>query len=489
VIVVTGAGGAITSAIAADLARATEGTFHLLDLPPAPRADHPDLARIHGDRDGLKREVLERLREASSERVTPVMVEREIERIEREAATLEGIRSVERAGGKTTYHSCDITDTDAVHAVMREIDSEHGGIDLIVHAAGLERSRPLDVKEQAEFDLVFDVKTVGMYNLLSGTRETRVGAIVSFSSVAGRFGNAGQTDYSAGNDFLCKVTSALRSLRPNTRGIVVDWTAWGGIGMATRGSIPEIMKRAGIEMLDPAAGIPVVRDELIQGRRGEVVVCGTLGILTAPRDADGGAAAGETLACPAGSVFPLKVLRADPFEGVVISTVLDPRQPFLDHHRIDGTAVLPGVMGVEIFAQAAAALVPGTHVQSAKDVQFAAPFKCYRDEPREALITIRLLAGAHGLRAHCELASVQVIKGSGQPAEPKLHFAATLALDEDPPPAGEAAVPETEPDGGQVAREDLYNAYFHGPAFQVLQTTEVAKHGKRSEERRVGERV
>ena len=52
--------------------------------------------------------------------------------------------------------------------------------------------------------------------------------------MAGRFGNLGQTDYSAANDLLCKLASAMRTTRPDTRAIVIDWTAWAGIGMASR---------------------------------------------------------------------------------------------------------------------------------------------------------------------------------------------------------------------------------------------------------------
>ena len=41
-----------------------------------------------------------------------------------------------------------------------------------------------------------------------------IGATVAFSSVAGRFGNSGQTDYSAANDLLCKITSSMRAGGP-----------------------------------------------------------------------------------------------------------------------------------------------------------------------------------------------------------------------------------------------------------------------------------
>ena len=112
---------------------------------------------------------------------------------------------------------------------------------------------------------------------------------MAFSSIAGRFGNAGQTDYSSANDLLCKITSSFRTTRPATRGIAIDWTAWGGIGMATRGSIPKMMEMAGIDMLPPEAGIPLIRRELTAGgTRGEIVVGQRLGVLLKEWDATGG---------------------------------------------------------------------------------------------------------------------------------------------------------------------------------------------------------
>ena len=84
----------------------------------------------------------------------------------------------------------------------------------------------------------------------------QLGSTVVFCSVAGRFGNGGQTDYSAANDLLCKETVGLARTRPGTLGIAIDWTAWGDIGMATRGSIPTVMAAAGIDMLPARARHP-----------------------------------------------------------------------------------------------------------------------------------------------------------------------------------------------------------------------------------------
>jgi hypothetical protein len=49
VFVVSGAAGSIVSAITADLAVASGGIFHLLDLTPAPDRDDPELAALPRD--------------------------------------------------------------------------------------------------------------------------------------------------------------------------------------------------------------------------------------------------------------------------------------------------------------------------------------------------------------------------------------------------------------------------------------------------------
>ena len=88
------------------------------------------------------------------------------------------------------------------------------GIDVLLHCAGLEISHYLPDKPQRECDLVFDVKAHGWFNLLQALGDAEIGTAIGFSSIAGRFGNAGQTDYAAANDLLCKSVSAFRRDRP-----------------------------------------------------------------------------------------------------------------------------------------------------------------------------------------------------------------------------------------------------------------------------------
>jgi Polyketide synthase dehydratase/KR domain len=336
-------------------------------------------------------------------------------------------------------------------------------VDVLLHAAGLEISRSLPDKEPGEYNLVFDVKTEGWFNLMHAAGELPIGAVVAFSSVAGRFGNAGQTDYSAANDLLCKLVSNLRRTRPTVRGIAIDWTAWGGIGMATRGSIPKIMELAGVEMLDPQVGIPWIRRELLSaGRAGEVVVAGELGMLASAPQAAGGLV--PDIVAQAGPMIGAVELRED---GLVVRTTLDPKQqPFLNDHRIDGTAVLPGVMGIEAFAEVARLLAPdGWHVVSVEDVDFLAPVKFYRDEPRELTIRAAAVRDNHDVIVRCTLEAERTLAGATEPQR-TTHFSGAVVLSRTPI-AVERAAAITEP-SATVGSDRVYELYFHGPAYQVV---------------------
>ncbi len=469
VVVVTGAAGSIVSAITADLAAASGGTFHLLDLTPTPDPDDADLAAFRDDRNALKVTIAGRMK-AAGEHATPVAIERELSRFERLNAALVAVQAVQAAGGTVHYHSVDLTDADAVAAVMADVRERNGHIDVLLHAAGLEISRNLPDKEPREYDLVFDVKSNGWFNVFHAAQDMPIGATVVFSSVAGRFGNQGQTDYSAANDLLCKITSNFRRSRPETRGLALDWTAWGGIGMATRGSIPKIMEMAGVQMLPPEAGVAWIRRELTSSAySGEVVVAGVLGMMATEYDDHGGVDLTTLVGDDTAHGPMIGTATASVHHGVVVHTTLDPAaQPFLHDHRIDGTPVLPGVMGMEAFAEAARLLVPDLQVLAVEDVTFAAPLKFYRDEPRTLTVEAVLAPDGDDLVAHCTLSAERKLPGHDTPQR-TVHFTGRVRLGT--PATGEAgeiiAVP-ADPSGTTLDAEQVYSFYFHGPAYQVI---------------------
>ncbi len=472
VFLITGAAGSIVSAITADLAAASGGTFYLLDLVPEPDPANPDLKRFSTDREGLKRDLFARI-QARGERATPALVEKELAALERTQAALAALEAVRAAGGTAHYFSVNLTDAEAVAKVIAQVRERSGCIDVLLHAAGIERSRALAEKDSREFDLVFDVKSDGFFYLLHAIADMPLGATVAFSSIAGRFGNPGQTDYSSANDLLCKITSSFRTTRPGTRGIAIDWTAWGGIGMASRGSIPKVMEAAGIDMLPPEAGVCVIRRELTAGgTRGEVVIGQRLGALLKEWDPTGGIDTGaEAFALQPEAVGqgPMigKIASMGLYSGLTIETTLDPKtQPFLYDHQIDGTPVLPGVMGIEAFAEAARHLLPDWHIAAVENIDFRAPFKFYKQEPRTLTVEAIIHQENSDLVANCRLIGRRTLPNHPEP-QTTVHFTGWVRLTKTP--AAVISGPTVKLSEQTISGADIYRLYFHGPAYQVLE--------------------
>jgi NAD(P)-dependent dehydrogenase (short-subunit alcohol dehydrogenase family) len=468
VFLVTGAAGSIVSAITADLAAASSGTFYLLDLVPEPDPGNPDLQRFANDKESLKRDLYARI-QARGERATPALVEKELAGLERAQAALQAIQSVRTAGGVANYFPVDLTDAAAVAKVISEVRSRSGRIDVLLHAAGMDRSHALPDKDTREFDLVFGVKSDGWFNLLHAIADMPLGATVVFSSIAGRFGNAGQTDYSSANDLLCKITSSFRSTRPATRAIAIDWTAWNGIGMAARGSIPKVMQAAGIDMLPPEAGIPLVRRELTTGAtRGEVLIGQRLGLLLNEWDVTGGLDPDILKTkLPVPGPMAGRIAACGLHGGLSIETTLDPAtQPFLRDHQIEGTPLLPGVMGIEAFAEAALRLLPGWHVAAVENVEFLAPLKFYRNEPRTLKLNAVIRPQGDEFMAECKLAASRTLPNQPEP-QVTTHFTGQVCLARNLQSAAREALSLF--DGAVIPAADIYRLYFHGPAYQVIE--------------------
>ena len=414
---------------------------------------------------------------ARGERATPVAIERELAAFERAEAALAAIQAVQDAGGTVRYHAVDLTDPAQVGAVIDEIRESSGRIDLLLHAAGALQDRTLPGKEPRMFDLVVDVKSDGWFNILSAAGDMPIGATVGFSSVAGRFGNSAQTDYAAANDLLCKTTSAFRHTRPDTKGYALDWTAWGGIGMATRGSVSAIMDAFGVSMLPPEVGVAWIRRELTSGTpAGEVVVAGTLGMFGENPSPTGGLDV-ETVSTDGTGPMVGEVVAATVLDGLTVRTTLDPtEQAFLDDHRYDGPAMFPGVMYMEAFAEVSRLLVPDWHVVAVEDVHFMGGMKFFRDEPRTVTITSLLqpVAGTPDeLVAHCTFVSERLLPGSDRPQR-TVHGRGRVRLSAHEPEPEKAGKPPMSSKKA-LSPDDVYAVYFHGPAYQVMQSVWRAK--------------
>ncbi len=156
--------------------------------------------------------------------------------------------------------------------------------------------------------------------------------------------------------------------------------------------------------------------------------------------------------------------------GLTIETTLDPvLQPFLHDHQIEGRPVLPGVMGIEAFAEAALCLLPGWHVAAIEDVNFLAPLKFYRNQARTLTVeaVIHPQRDVLNLVADCRLIGSRPLPHLVEP-QVTTHFTARVRLTRQKPKAVTVTAPGL-PEGHIIEAADIYRLYFHGPAYQVVE--------------------
>jgi NAD(P)-dependent dehydrogenase (short-subunit alcohol dehydrogenase family) len=414
--------------------------------------------------------------------VTPVQIEKQLNKFEQQGRILQVLEGIRRVGAQAEYIACDVTDQAAVRQTITYVNDRYGKVDVFIHAAGIEKSRTLSRKSPEEFRQVVEVKVLGFYNLYHEmlTWEIHPKAVQVFSSVAGRFGNPGQTDYAAANDLLCRWMMALSKAHPNTKFQALDWGAWAEVGMATRSFIPRVMEQAGIEMLPTEVAAPQVWHELTRGSSGEVILAGKLGVLEEQADPSGGMDIPKAkVELRVGDSIPtmFSELTGLNFKtGISLEADLDPKnESFLHDHELNGIPVLPGVMGIEGFTIAARHIAsvlgtegPGFNISLLRQIRFENPLKFYRDEPRHIIWKTQVVQQNNEMVADVTLSStLQTQLGETKTAR---HFSGQVVLE--PMPILQPDNWQTVPEWGHdsiLSKEEIYRIFFHGPTFQVLE--------------------
>lgn len=106
-------------------------------------------------------------------------------------------------GGPSVAHAvrCDITEAAQVDTLIRAAIDTFGSLDIMVNNAGITRDATMRTMTEDQFDQVIDVHLKGTWNgtrkAAAVMREQKSGAIVNISSLSGKVGMVGQTNYSA----------------------------------------------------------------------------------------------------------------------------------------------------------------------------------------------------------------------------------------------------------------------------------------------------
>ncbi len=186
-------------------------------------------------------------------------------------------------GGSTL--AIDITAADAGEKI-KIAAAEHGGLDIIVHNAGITRDKTLANMKPELWDLVININLSAIERvndyLISNDGINENGRIICVSSISGIAGNLGQTNYAVSKAGVIGVVKFTAPLLKN--GVTINAVAPGFIETQMTAAIPFAIREAGRRMNSMSqGGLPVDVAETIamfastasSGLNGNVVrVCG-----------------------------------------------------------------------------------------------------------------------------------------------------------------------------------------------------------------------
>ncbi|MEJ2621307.1 MAG: SDR family NAD(P)-dependent oxidoreductase, partial [Candidatus Thiodiazotropha sp.] len=177
------------------------------------------------------------------------------------------------------YLLMDVTDADAVNAVVEDVRHRYGRLDGIIHSAGVNCDNFILKKRAQELRDVLAPKVTGLVNLDIATRTMALDFFVCFAAGAGTMGNAGQADYAAANAFMDHY-AAYRNRLVETgerqgRTLALDWPLWKEGGMKVDAATEErLLQNMGVVAMDTPTGMRAFYHAIATGRSQVMVMAG-----------------------------------------------------------------------------------------------------------------------------------------------------------------------------------------------------------------------
>ncbi len=500
VTLITGGARGITAEIATDLA-AVGMTLILTGRSPEPP---PEAEATQGVTDlGQLRKLMLQQAKTAGETPTPVMIERRVQGLFRDRSIRENIDRCRALGARVEYLPVDVRDPQQFGGLIDGIYARYGRLDAVIHGAGIIQDKLIVDKTLETFEQVHDTKVDSSFILSQSLRSEGLKLLVFFSSVAGRYGNRGQSDYASANETMNRLAWQLDQAWPGTRVIAINWGPWDTTGMASE-EVKRQFRERGVIPIDLLAGRQFFLDEIQYGSKGQVeVIAGQApwekhesdqgaiagvvqppsapiaqstqpqGSIPAP-SASPPAASPSTVSSPAAAAPAIDGLTSD-LVWVTRKPDLQPNgtvtlehtfsldhDPYLEDHCLDGKPVVPAAAALEWMAEFVQAGWTDWIVAEVRDQKV---LKGMVFDPQASLpVLFRARASSHA-----DSESLQVATEMVDPQTQVAYYRASLILRPQLPEPFESiggSLPSGEPLDPQTA---YHNYLFHGPRFQVIQ--------------------
>ena len=340
------------------------------------------------------------------------------------ARTLAELRS---SGIEATYHTCDVTDPEAVRAIMGKVVSRYGKIDGIIHGAGVLRDGFLSQMTPDDLSVVTNVKFLGAWNLFSAAEGAGLRFFVGLSSAAAIQGNPGQANYASANRMMSALLRTLRRKNSAIRFKALMLPPVEGAGMAEDPEIRELLKRKGVAYIHANELAGLFCRELFAAPADDVWVLfmrrlpslRTALLNDTTRPSLSGELAGSTVSMSPED-FPMieGISRLDICRGELEafrSFSLDKDLWIADHRpfKFVKYPLVSAAMILETFMEAARILYPHLQVRGVRQVRLMDMIQCPPRVPRPSRISCR--QSSNGREVFCEVSlATQDISPAGR---------------------------------------------------------------------------
>ena len=160
---------------------------------------------------------------------------------------IESVEALEARGAQVLTVAADVTDETAMRRVVALAQERFGGIDGVIHAAGVPGARVMQLDEGRDSAAVLAPKVTGTRVLLRALESVRPEFVVLCSSINSVSGAMGQAGYTAANVYLDAVAHGAPDSGPAV--LAINWDPWQEVGMAVNTAVPERLARARREEL------------------------------------------------------------------------------------------------------------------------------------------------------------------------------------------------------------------------------------------------
>jgi len=247
------------------------------------------------------------------------------------------------------YYTVDLRNKMSLETTVNEIQTLFGNVHHLVHSAGTEISKHFNKKTENEFNSIFYLKTKDTLNFMRFLNTKNLKNIILFSSIAGEFGNEGQSDYSASNGFYKSLSLELMARLPKVSVKNILWSGWDEVGMAAKESVKPLLLTKGYTLMSVNEGIKNFL-RLFHSKRNlsQVIVHSTLDKSISIQGSEWVYSNSDFKRIPTSLVDKLVLINDSTY---LFEKEFSGEEIFLKDHIIKGKRTVPGVFWIDMLIQ------------------------------------------------------------------------------------------------------------------------------------------